>query len=95
MMMRHSSLRMAVIFVIIAASNAQTPTKNTTAQKEPAKLLEPLKTDFSREQVMLDEIKKKIAGREDEPAEQVFKNIEILKGNKASRLPGMMGGLVP
>jgi len=39
------------------------------------------------------EIKKKIAGREDEPAEKVFKNIEILKGKKASRLPGMMSAL--
>src|SRR5689334_17437345 len=36
------------------------------------------------------EIKKRIAGREDELAENVFKNIEILKGKKASRLPGMM-----
>jgi hypothetical protein len=39
------------------------------------------------------EIKKRIAGREDEPAEKVFKNIEILKGKKASRLPGMMSAL--
>jgi hypothetical protein len=39
------------------------------------------------------EIKKRIAGREDEPAEKVFKNIEILKGKKASRLPGMMAAL--
>jgi hypothetical protein len=36
------------------------------------------------------EIKKRIAGHEDEPAEKVFKNIEILKGKNASRLPGMM-----
>jgi hypothetical protein len=41
----------------------------------------------------LAEIKKRIAGREDEPAEKVFKNIEILKGKKASRLPGMMSAL--
>ena len=41
----------------------------------------------------LADIKKMIAGREDEPAEKVFKNIEILKGKKASRLPGMMGAL--
>jgi len=38
-------------------------------------------------------IKKRIVGREDEPAEKVFKNIEILKGKKASRLPGMMSAL--
>jgi hypothetical protein len=41
----------------------------------------------------LEEVKKMIAGREDEPAETVFKNIEILKGKKASRLPGMMSAL--
>ena len=29
-------------------------------------------------------------GKEDLPAEQVFKNIEILRGKPASRLPGMM-----
>ena len=38
-------------------------------------------------------IKERIAGRENEPAEQVFKNIEILKGKKASVLPGMMSAL--
>jgi Photosynthetic reaction centre cytochrome C subunit len=39
------------------------------------------------------ELRKRIAGREDEPAEKVFKNIEILKGKKASVLPGMMAAL--
>jgi hypothetical protein len=38
----------------------------------------------------LAEIKKRIEGRENEPAEKVFQNIEILKGKPASRLPGMM-----
>src|SRR5689334_23017896 len=33
------------------------------------------------------DITKDLAGHEDEPAEKVFKNIEILKGKKASRLP--------
>jgi hypothetical protein len=41
----------------------------------------------------LAEIKKSLAGHEDDPAEKVFKNIEILKGKKASRLPGMMAAL--
>jgi len=39
------------------------------------------------------EIKKRLAGHEEEPAEKVFKNIEILKGKPASRLPGMMSAL--
>ena len=38
-------------------------------------------------------LKQRLAGHEDEPAEQVFKNIEILKGRKASVLPGMMNAL--
>jgi hypothetical protein len=41
----------------------------------------------------LEEIRKQIAGREEEPAEKVFQNIEILQGKKASRLPGMMKAL--
>ena len=41
----------------------------------------------------LAEINQRLAGREDEIAEIVFKNIEILKGKKASRLPGMMKAL--
>jgi len=34
-----------------------------------------------------------MAGHEDEPAEKVFTNIELLKGRPASRLPGMMTAL--
>src|SRR5215472_11970575 len=33
------------------------------------------------------------AGKENLPAEQVFQNIQILKGKPASRLPGMMKAL--
>ena len=36
---------------------------------------------------------KHMAGHEDEPAEKVFANIELLKGRPASRLPGMMTAL--
>lgn len=41
----------------------------------------------------LADVKQKLAGHEDEPAETYFKNIEILKGKKASRLPAMMSAL--
>jgi len=54
-----------------------TPTPDTMAQDAQA----------------IAEIKKRLAGHEDEPAETFFKNIEILKGKKASRLPAMMSGL--
>jgi hypothetical protein len=41
----------------------------------------------------LADIKKRIEGKENEPTEKVFQNIEILKGKPASRLPGMMSAL--
>ena len=41
----------------------------------------------------LAEIRKRIAGRENEPAEKVFQDIETFKGIPASRLPGAMAAL--
>jgi len=41
----------------------------------------------------IDGLKKDLAGHEEEPAEKFYRNIEILKGKKASRLPGMMSAL--
>ena len=50
--------------------------------------------DGSRENAeFLDRIRQYISGRESEPAETVFKNIVLLKGKPASRLPGMMSAL--
>jgi hypothetical protein len=37
------------------------------------------------------EIRKSIAGKENLPAEQVFKNIQVLKGQPAGRIPNIMG----
>jgi hypothetical protein len=39
----------------------------------------------------LAELREKIAGREKQPAADVFKNIQALKTMEAGRLPGMMG----
>jgi hypothetical protein len=41
----------------------------------------------------LADLKKRLGGHEEEPAEEFFKNIETLKGRKASILPGMMSAL--
>src|SRR5262245_5166366 len=41
----------------------------------------------------LAEVQKRLTGHEDEPAEKVFTNIQVLKGKKAARLPGMMSAL--
>lgn len=43
-------------------------------------------------QKALDELKKSIAGKEDQPSEQVFKNIKVFTGVPASRLLGAMNG---
>jgi hypothetical protein len=47
----------------------------------------------ARQKEFLSSIRERIRGRESEPAETVFKNIELLKGKPASRLPGMMSAL--
>ena len=44
-----------------------------------------------QESPVVAEIRKSIAGREDKPAEQVFKNIQVLKGQPAGRIPNIMG----
>lgn len=38
----------------------------------------------------LQDLQKQIAGRENEPAEKVFKNIQVLKGVPAGRIPVLM-----
>lgn len=44
---------------------------------------------FSQEEALA-ELRKRIAGQEDKPAEAVFKNIQILKGVPARRVLGIM-----
>lgn len=70
----------ALIFVLLAAGLMAVDARNESQSNQ------------DKEQALA-EVKKIIAGREDEPAERVFKNIETLKGKKASRLPGMMSAL--
>jgi hypothetical protein len=47
----------------------------------------------ARQKELLDHVRERIKGREAEPAEAVFRNIELLRGKPASRLPGMMSAL--
>jgi hypothetical protein len=44
-----------------------------------------------QENPLVAEIRKEIAGRENQPAEQVFKNIQVLKGQPAGRILNIMG----
>jgi hypothetical protein len=56
--------------------------------------LNPTATDVAaRQKELLDGVREKIKGRENEQAEAVFRNIELLRGKPASRLPGMMSAL--
>lgn len=67
-------------------ARAQSDGRAVTSGPPPA-------VDAAERDAAVAEIKRRIGGREDEPAEQVFKNIEILKGKKAGRLPAMMSAL--
>ncbi len=60
------------------------------AQTQPPEAANP---EADQNQTWLNQVKKGIEGKEHQPAEQVFKNIVVLKGKEAGRLPGMMGAL--
>jgi hypothetical protein len=60
-----------------------------TASPAPARDAFPTAEDRAK----LDRIRVFLEGKDNEPAEKVFKNVEILKGKPASRLPGMMAAL--
>ncbi len=62
--------------VSVAKAGVQTP-----ASQDPKQ--------FNQEQALA-ELKKKIAGQENKPAEEVFKNIQLLKGMPAARVLGIM-----
>ena len=62
--------------------------RNSMATIAEAKSI-PVTQTFDQE-AKLAELRKKIAGRENEPAEAVFKNIQFLKGVPAARLLAVM-----
>jgi Photosynthetic reaction centre cytochrome C subunit len=76
--------------LLCAAVAAQTP----SPPAPPAPASTPTAGDAAaRQKEFLDGIRERIKGRENEPAEAVFRNIELLRGKPASRLPGMMSAL--
>jgi polyisoprenoid-binding protein YceI len=60
---------------------------------KPASTASPAPDAAARQKEALNRVRERIQGRENEPAEAVFKNIELLRGKPASRLPGMMSAL--
>jgi hypothetical protein len=73
----------------VAAQPAVTPTSAApvTAVRAPAELVNP--NQEANDQIAR-AVAERIAGHENEPAEQVFKNIQALKGMPAGRLPRVM-----
>jgi Photosynthetic reaction centre cytochrome C subunit len=72
-----------ISFLISNAATARKPTPADSARKAAA-------TQTFDQEAKLAELRKKIAGRENEPAEAVFKNIQFLKGVPAGRLLNVM-----
>jgi Photosynthetic reaction centre cytochrome C subunit len=83
----------ALVFCVVAAASttSQNPVATPTPAVAEAKRPSPDEAKWQKE--ALDGIRQYISGRETEPAEAVFKNIELLRGKPASRLPGMMSAL--
>lgn len=50
-------------------------------------------TQTDADKLRLERLRQDLVGHENEPAETYFKNIDLLKGKPASRLPGMMEAL--
>jgi len=79
--------------LLSASVPAQAPSPQATpAQAAPA-TTPPASDAAARQKELLDHVRERIKGRETEPAEAVFRNIELLRGKPASRLPGMMAAL--
>ena len=66
---------------------------NVMANSQTSQTPAPSTPEGDWQRAALAEIRIRLAGREKESAEKVFKNIEVLKGRDASRLPGMMAAL--
>lgn len=83
-------LRFLAAWVLVAsaalARSPPTPFREAAATPTPADLA-------TADREALAKIRELLAGREQEPAEKVFKNIDLLRGKPASRLPGMMSAL--
>ena len=91
------SVRSAFSTLLAAFLSAAVPAQAPSPQAAPAPTAPattPTINDAAaRQKELLDRIRERIKGRENEPAEAVFRNIELLRGKPASRLPGMMSAL--
>lgn len=91
-MSKRSATKIGLVFALIMIlsfliSNTRTAHVATVADSESDTAS--VSQTFDQE-AKLAELRKKIAGRENEPAEAVFKNIQFLKGVPAGRLLNVM-----
>jgi hypothetical protein len=91
------SVRRALSTLLAALLSAAVPARSPVPQATPTSATPaatPSAADAAaRQKELLDHVRERIKGHETEPAEAVFKNIELLRGKPASRLPGMMAAL--
>jgi hypothetical protein len=83
-------IRVLVLFGVIMVSTFQS--SNGTPIPEPQAAKETVASQtasFSQEQALA-QLRAEISGKENQPAEQVFKNIQLLKGMPAGRLLAVM-----
>jgi hypothetical protein len=74
-----------------ATAGAQGGQAQANANQQPAQPGQPGQQP-PQENPVIAELRKRIAGQENKPAEEVFKNIQVLKGVPAGRLLSAMGG---
>lgn len=91
-MSKRSATKIGIVFALVMTvgfliSNSRTAHVATVAGSDSN--IE-LATQAFDQEAKLAELRKKIAGRENEPAEAVFKNIQFLKGVPAGRLLAVM-----
>jgi hypothetical protein len=86
------SLMLAILALVqpIAAAPPPAPAPAATPVTLPAPMPALVDSFVAERDSLMKEVLEHIAGRENAPAESVFKNIKVLKGMPAGRLPRLM-----
>lgn len=93
MSVRHILSSTLLAALLSASVPAQGPSPSAAPAPTAAATTPPASDAAAQQKELLDHVRERIKGRETEPAEAVFRNIELLRGKPASRLPGMMAAL--
>jgi hypothetical protein len=93
MSVRHMLFSTLLAALVAASVPALAPSPQAAPAPTAAATTPPASDAAARQKELLDHVRERIKGRETEPAEAVFRNIELMRGMPASRLPGMMAAL--